>query len=130
MTTNIPSYAGTDIPSYAAKNTTGTPQAEVTTFTFHADPGHAWLEVTELHLAQVGLTPKDFTSCSFQELRAPLWTYYLEEDCDAGRFLDAWGAKFGKGSFEVRDEYVEVTPIRGLVHMPGGWSPFGSGGAA
>ena len=55
-------------------------------FTFYADPGHGWLEVSADDLAAVGLHPHDITRCSY----VLDGMFYLEEDVDAGTFIDSW----------------------------------------
>jgi hypothetical protein len=47
------------------------------------DPGHGWLIVSRGDLAEAGLSPADFSSCSY--VRGD--TLALEEDCDMPRFL-------------------------------------------
>jgi len=54
-------------------------------FNFYNDPGHGWLEVTTAQVAAVGLKVSDFSRSSYRRGN----TLYLEEDCDAGRFLTA-----------------------------------------
>jgi hypothetical protein len=63
----------------------------MTTFVFHADPGHAWLQVEWYDLKAVGLNPSDFSRYSYRRGN----TFYLEEDCDAGKFLTRWEARNG-----------------------------------
>jgi len=53
------------------------------TFTYLQDPGHGWLIVSSGDLAEAGLSPADFSSCSY--MRGD--TLALEEDCDMPRFL-------------------------------------------
>lgn len=65
------------------------------TFTFLSDPGHGWLQVDWTHLKDVGLNPTDFSTCSYRKRN----TFYLEEDCDAYKFITAWKAKHGQDSF-------------------------------
>ena len=85
------------------------------TFTFHTDAGHGWLEVGSKDLDRLGLKESDFSSCSYKEhVFSP--TYYLEEDCDAGIFIE----KFEKanGAINLKDSYVEGnSPIRDLGHI-------------
>lgn len=50
----------------------------------HSDPGHAWLAVKENDLYKLGIRDK-ITEFSFQNGK----TVYLEEDCDAGTFIQA-----------------------------------------
>jgi hypothetical protein len=56
---------------------------EPRTFTYLQDPGHGWLIVSRGDLAGAGMSPTDFSSCSY--VRAD--TLALEEDCDMPRFL-------------------------------------------
>ena len=56
---------------------------EPRTFTYLQDPGHGWLIVSRGDLAEAGLSPADFSSCSY--VRGD--TFALEEDCDMPRFL-------------------------------------------
>jgi hypothetical protein len=53
------------------------------TFTYLQDPGHGWLIVSRGDLAAAGLSPADFSQCSY--VRGD--TLALEEDCDMPRFL-------------------------------------------
>jgi len=65
-------------------------------FTFASDPAHGWLLVTENQLIQAGLAPGHFTPYSFKHVWDGVQVYALEEDCDAGKFVDAWESKFGE----------------------------------
>jgi hypothetical protein len=56
---------------------------EPRTFTYLQDPGHGWLIVSRGDLTEAGLSPADFSSCSY--VRGD--TLALEEDCDMPRFL-------------------------------------------
>ena len=56
---------------------------EPRTFTYLMDPGHGWLIVSRGDLAGAGLSPADFSECSY--VRGD--TLALEEDCDMPRFL-------------------------------------------
>ena len=61
---------------------------------FQHDPGHGWLEVSVELLPTVGLTKDDFTGYSYESRDGK--TVYLEEDCDAYTFMQAWVKHFGK----------------------------------
>lgn len=61
-------------------------------FTFFSDPGHGWLKVNISDLPMVGLKLSDVTRYSYQHGD----NLYLEEDCDAFRFIKAYETKFGK----------------------------------
>ena len=89
-------------------------------FTFHSDSGHGWLEVTSTDLNKLGLKESDFSPYSYKE---PAWRpfdlarYYLEEDCDAGVFIEEF--KKVNGEIHFTDSYVEgKSPIRKLEHLP------------
>lgn len=62
------------------------------TFKFFSDPGHGWLCVSVADLLDVQLLPRDFSRYSFRRDDSKL---YLEEDCDASKFLHAYTAKHG-----------------------------------
>ena len=79
-------------------------------FTFHTDPGHGWVEVTANDICAAGLTIHDFSRYSYRNPGKP-FVYYLEEDCDASKFIAAWQEKTGLHA-EFRDCYQERTPIR------------------
>lgn len=51
---------------------------------FHSDPGHGWLAVKESDLDALGIRD-EITEFSFQNGK----TVYLEEDLDAGTFINA-----------------------------------------
>ncbi len=60
-------------------------------FTLSSDPSHGWLLVTRDDMRAVGLTEADISPYSYQ---SGGWIA-LEEDCDAGTFIEAYHAKFG-----------------------------------
>jgi len=61
------------------------------TFKTFTDPGHAWVAVPMDYVRMLGIdqkiTPYSFISDSGK-------TAYLEEDIDAGIFIDAWEKKY------------------------------------
>jgi hypothetical protein len=73
------------------------------TYTFHADPGHAWLEVPFAHIFDVGLTLKSFSNYSYRD--AARGRVFLEEDCDAARFIVAWEGKNPGKAFPVKESH-------------------------
>ena len=84
-------------------------------FYHHTDPGHGWLAVTLNDIADVGLTPSDFTQYSYQ--RADV--LYLEEDCDAGKFIDAWKLKHNAEP-EILERWSNYDSIiRSFTRLPG-----------
>lgn len=88
--------------------------------TFYTDPGHGWLQVQRDDLVAIGLSEQDFTSCSYKTKHGE--TLYLEEDCDAPKFIEALKAKGIQ--YGVVEVYHHKTFIRDLPHTVGGWSPF------
>jgi hypothetical protein len=79
------------------------------TFTLIADPGHGWLKVTVNDIYKVGLKPTDFSRYSYRSGR----NCYLEEDCDAPKFVDAWTATFGPNvACIIETKTVDRTGIR------------------
>ena len=54
----------------------------------HSDPGHAWLAVKLSEIEMLGIKA-DISSYSYVKGK----TAYLEEDCDAGKFIQAMRAK-------------------------------------
>lgn len=54
----------------------------------HSDPGHAWLAVKLSELEMLGIKSEIST---YSYVRGK--TAYLEEDCDAGKFIEAMRAK-------------------------------------
>lgn len=82
-------------------------------FTFYTDPGHGWLEVSAADLRGVNLSAASFSRFSYRK-GADL--YYLEEDCDAGKFLAAWEAKHNRKP-DIRDVHQEHTFIRNLPRI-------------
>lgn len=57
---------------------------DITTFNFHTDPSHGWLEVSVSGVESVGLKSTDFSDYSYRSGN----TLYLEEDCDATKFIN------------------------------------------
>jgi len=72
---------------------------------FHSDSGHAWLAVKRAELIKLGIL-NQISSCSYQKGG----TVYLEEDCDAGVFIEA-KQKIGE-PVVPKETYQENTPIR------------------
>lgn len=83
------------------------------TLTYHIDPGHGWLEVTQNDLTDVGLSWTDFSSCSYTDGKR----MYLEEDCDMGKFIEAYRQKHGKRP-NLKEAYSDPCFIRNLPHNP------------
>jgi hypothetical protein len=73
--------------------------------TMHTDPGHGWLEVPRGLLDTLGIAAAISPYSYIKGDRA-----YLEEDCDAGRFLDAMKAAGEtvtiRGSHTDRDHWI------------------------
>lgn len=70
---------------------------------FHSDPGHGWLEVTAEDLDEVGLKPSDFSKYSYKRGAS----YFLEEDVDASKFVDAYNQMFPDRRLVFKDRFSE-----------------------
>ena len=86
-----------------------------------SDPGHAWLSVSISDVEKVGLSPKSFSNYSYVSRDSN--RLYLEEDCDAGVYLNAYREKFGsepsirEGRPSDKSSYVRSLPsISRLVY--------------
>jgi len=80
---------------------------ETNSFNFHTDAGHGWLAVKRQLLEELGCLNK-ITAYSY--VRGG--TLYLEEDLDAGTFIAAYEAKYGRKP-DVRElEQCDPSPIR------------------
>lgn len=54
----------------------------------YCDPGHGWLAVKTAELDDLGIA-QEISHCSYQRGK----TTYLEEDCDAPRYIEAQKAR-------------------------------------
>lgn len=78
-----------------------------TEYVFHSDPGYAWLEVTKAECKRLQVKPSGWSYKKGD-------MYYLEEDEDAGMFLNA--KKLRGETYTIHEEHLEVTPIRNYAH--------------
>lgn len=76
------------------------------TYIYHTDPGHGWFAVKRSELLKLGIADK---ITGFSYVRGG--TVYLEEDCDAARFFEAYEQQFGSKP-QYRESHREYTPIR------------------
>lgn len=83
---NLPATVETSQQRNHLEHTMNTATASVRNF--HTDPGHGLLEVQRHELRDLGLLPK-ISAYSYQSGG----TVYLEEDCDAGLYVEAMKAK-------------------------------------
>ena len=80
-------------------------------YRFIEDPGHGWLEVPRSELRELGILGS-ISPYSFQAGEM----VYLEEDCDAPRFLDAYKAAHGEApDYEMFNE--DPTEIRSFARF-------------
>lgn len=75
-------------------------------YILHSDPGHGWIAVKMRELQALGIVDK-ISAYSYVKGN----TVYLEEDCDAAAFFDAYQEVFGKRP-DYRVSYLDRTPIR------------------
>lgn len=88
-------------------------EKEMTTYnptkaTFYSDPGHGWLAIRWTILKDLGLNPTDFSRYSYRNGN----TFYLEEDCDAPKLLNAYKAKHGVALSFVEKHHEGRSRIR------------------
>lgn len=77
-------------------------------FRVYADPGHAWIAVKEKLLIEFDIADK-ITPYSYFKGK----TVYLEEDCDASTFVEAFVKKFGVEPVFAKENHVNWShPIR------------------
>jgi hypothetical protein len=88
-------------------------------FKFITDPGHGWLRVPHKVIRDMGLTAKSFSRYSYVDNDY----MYLEEDCDAGVFLQAYQNITGSEADYVVEE-VNYTNIRQKLRNAGGKDDF------
>jgi hypothetical protein len=82
---------------------------------FYQDPGHGWIAVPSGALALAGLTKNDFTSCSYQSKKGTM--LYLEEDCDATTFVQAFEVTFGFKPYFIEQHSNKRHWIRSLPQL-------------
>jgi hypothetical protein len=81
----------------------------MTEYTFHADPSHGWLEVPVAEVRRLGIADK-VSAYSYRNGD----NAYLEEDCDAGLWLDA--KKAAGEEYKIRevnsnhDSFIRAMP--------------------
>lgn len=88
-------------------------------FVFHSDAGHGWLAVPIAAARAVRVPPSErFGSwpSRYSYKSRDGQTLYLEEDCDAPRFLDAWTKAHGAPAI-VEQSDGDSSPIRALPHI-------------
>jgi predicted acyltransferase (DUF342 family) len=79
------------------------------TYTFYSDPSHGWLEVQRKELKELNILNN-----------VSEWSYikgefvYLEEDCDANIFINAYKSKFGVNPkiYEPIEDNYEIRSYR------------------
>ena len=86
----------------------------MTTYTYHTDAGHGWLEVPYRDLLNAGLHMSQVSGFSYAQVTDQyVPTLYLEEDCDMPLFLNALQAK-GEEFELVEQHHNGDAFIRGL----------------
>ncbi len=79
----------------------------MSTYTFHQDPGHGWITVPLEEVARLGIKPSRY---SYKDKT----NAYLEEDCDAGLFIEAKKAAGEPYTFQEKhtnnDSFIRNLP--------------------
>jgi hypothetical protein len=84
------------------------------TFTYLQDPGHGWLIVSRGDLARAGMSPADFSSCSYVRGDA----IALEEDCDMPKFLKRLDER--RIPYRLREQHTKTEAhVRRWASNPG-----------
>ncbi len=79
------------------------------TFNFHSDAGHGWLAVKLALVRELGLA-SEISPYSYMQGQ----TAYLEEDCDATKFINAFKTRFGIEP-QIKDlDPKDRSPIRSM----------------
>ena len=78
-------------------------KAQPKTYTFHHDPGHGWLEVPLTDLCRSGAQQGISSFSYLRRDSATNGTVFLEEDCDAHKFL----SKLKEGSYKIEPKYYD-----------------------
>ena len=81
------------------------------TYIWAHDAGHEWLAVKQNELNNLGIAHK-ISSYSYMKGG----TVYLEGDCDAATFFDAYKAKFGHEPKTKMGKYWDRQPCRSFAH--------------
>ena len=79
--------------------------------TFFEDPGHGWLEVPMDLIRALGIASQ-ISGYSYRKGHAA----YLEEDCDAAVFIEAFRKQYGSEPKWER-VYQDPTPIRSYARF-------------
>lgn len=77
------------------------------TYKFYADSGHGWLAVKTEELMNLGIITR---ISSYSYMRGA--TSYLEEDCDAELFFNAYKDKYGVEPKHTYEHTNNRSPIR------------------
>ena len=91
---------------------------EPRTFTYLQDPGHGWLIVSRGDLAGAGMSPADFSSCSY--VRGAPSRSRRTAICRDSKRLDEWG-----NPYRLREQHTDAGP-----RPPLGRQSWAHGGAA
>jgi hypothetical protein len=84
------------------------------TLPYYQDPGHGWVAVDVEHLKRLNIAD---TISSYSYISRDKQTAYLEEDCDAGRYIAA--CKAAGIVVELRDQHSNSDSfIRRLPSYP------------
>ncbi len=78
-------------------------------FNFHSDAGHGWLAVKKDLVRELGLISQISQFSYMQGL-----SVYLEEDCDMGRFINAFTLRFGFAPGIKELDSKDNSPIRSM----------------
>lgn len=79
-----------------------------------SDPGHEWLKVHVITVRELKVAHK-LSEYSYLSPKGDY--YYLEGDCDAATFINAWESKGGTIEFKYNNSNG-YSPIRDMRRLP------------
>ena len=86
------------------------------TYVWAMDSGHAWLAVKAGELVSLGIQDK---ISSYSYVKGS--TVYLEEDCDAGLFINAYRARWGHDPATTDGKHWDRWPGRSFQSYSTAW---------
>ena len=89
---------------------------ETNEFTFAHDAAHGWLRVPQTMLMQLKIDWA-ISEYSYAETTPLGDVWWLEEDCDASLFIQAYRARFACLPFIRHREDGDYSPVRNLRHV-------------
>jgi hypothetical protein len=84
-------------------------------YNFLQDPGHGWVAVPLKDLAELGLSRQDFSAYSYESKAGTV--AYLEEDCDAPKFIAHFEKRFDHKPALVEKHTNNRSHVRSMPYL-------------